>query len=951
MNRRLLLIGWDAADWKAIQPLLQSGQMPHLASLIAGGLRGNLATIYPVLSPMLWTSIATGKRAYKHGIHGFSEPLPDGSGVRPISLLSRKTKAVWNILNQNAHRSVVVGWWPSHPAEPLNGVMVSNHFQISAGKPGSAPPLAPGTVYPASLASPLSELRVNPIELSGEFLRFFVPDYDKVDQEKDKRLHSLARIIAETMSIHSVATELLETEPWDFAAVYYSAIDHFGHAFMKYHPPRLSSVTEQDFAIYRDVIANAYRYHDAMLGTLLSLAGKDTTIILMSDHGFHPDHLRPGYIPAEPAGPAVEHRHYGIVCMKGPELRVGEQLFGAGILDICPTILSLFGLPPGKDMDGKVLLTAFKNAPAVEPLESWDDVPGDAGTHPAETRLDPAASAAAFKQLVDLGYIAPPAENAQQTVDESVRELKYNLARSYRDGNCCGDAATLADELWQRWPKEHRFGILLIECLGPLGQLERRRSAIGELARRINQYQTEAKQALETRGQESEDEGQESRIEADPKKRRARFEEHQLRELAHGRPFLVEWLLVTQALLEKDRPEARRCLEKLMAAEHAGDILADRIAGALTQLGELDRALELLQQALEWDPENALVHAQLAALHLEAGRYDKSIAAATESLSLLYFQPAVHALLGQALLEAGRFNEAEQALLVAASQSPRHLVAHELLARLYRDHLARPNDAFAHEGRARSLRNELIARSKRGKSSASFPERSDVATPNRGTSATRKASPAEIVTRRSSARLPPPFAPGVERSKLITIVSGLPRSGTSMMMQLLVAAGLPALTDAARLPDQDNPLGYFEYKKATSISQDSSWLPEARGKVVKIVAQLLPSLPAGEYYQVILMGRNLSEVVASQRAMLARHNRPGAALDEQELIKTYRIQLERIRRQLARRADIRLLEVDYGELLGQPAAGVGRLATFVGAPFDRDAAAKSIRPDLQRQKQ
>ncbi|MEI2724209.1 MAG: alkaline phosphatase family protein [Verrucomicrobiota bacterium] len=133
---RVLLIGWDAADWKVIQPLLDAGQMPNLSRLIADGLRGNLATLYPVLSPMLWTSIATGKRAYKHGIHGFTEPLPDGAGVRPISLLSRNTKAIWNILNQTGHRSIVVGWWPSHPAEPINGVMVSNHFSQPGGQPG-----------------------------------------------------------------------------------------------------------------------------------------------------------------------------------------------------------------------------------------------------------------------------------------------------------------------------------------------------------------------------------------------------------------------------------------------------------------------------------------------------------------------------------------------------------------------------------------------------------------------------------------------------------------------------------------------------------------------------------------------------------------------------------------------------------------------------------------------
>src|SRR5437867_4377035 len=177
---RVLLIGWDAADWKVIRPLLELGQMPNLARLMAGGIHGNVATIYPVLSPMLWTSIATGKRAYKHGIHGFSEPLPDGSGVRPVSLLSRKTKAIWNILNQTGYRSLVAGWWPSHPAEPLNGVMVSNHFTQPVGKPGDMPALAPGIVHPAKRAAELAELRVNPMELSGEFLRFFVPDYDRV---------------------------------------------------------------------------------------------------------------------------------------------------------------------------------------------------------------------------------------------------------------------------------------------------------------------------------------------------------------------------------------------------------------------------------------------------------------------------------------------------------------------------------------------------------------------------------------------------------------------------------------------------------------------------------------------------------------------------------------------------------------------------------------------------
>jgi hypothetical protein len=112
-------------------------------------------------------TIATGKRPFKHGIHGFTEPGPDGSGVRPVTNLSRKSKALWNILNQNHVRSIVVGWWPSHPAEPIDGVMVSDQYHRAAGPLEAAWPLLPGTVHPAELAETLAHLRMHPDLLSS----------------------------------------------------------------------------------------------------------------------------------------------------------------------------------------------------------------------------------------------------------------------------------------------------------------------------------------------------------------------------------------------------------------------------------------------------------------------------------------------------------------------------------------------------------------------------------------------------------------------------------------------------------------------------------------------------------------------------------------------------------------------------------------------------------------
>ena len=326
--------------------------MPHLERFVNDGVMGNVATLYPELSPMLWTSIATGKRSFKHGINGFTEPDPISGGIRPISILSRKTKAVWNILCQNGLRCNVVGWWPSHPAEPINGVMVSNHYGRVRDTIDKPWPMLPGTVHPERLIENLAELRVHPQRLRTADILPFVPRMAEVDQEKDHRLETLAKILAECSTIQAAATALMQMEPWDFMAVYFDSIDHFSHAFMHYHPPRRDEVPEKDFEIYQGVVEGGYRFHDMMLGVLLHLAGPETAVILLSDHGFHSDHLRPRHIPREPAGPAVQHRHYGIVAMRGPGIKKDERIYGASLLDICPTVLTLLG-PAGGARHGR----------------------------------------------------------------------------------------------------------------------------------------------------------------------------------------------------------------------------------------------------------------------------------------------------------------------------------------------------------------------------------------------------------------------------------------------------------------------------------------------------------------------------------------------------------------------------------------------------------------------
>jgi predicted AlkP superfamily phosphohydrolase/phosphomutase/tetratricopeptide (TPR) repeat protein len=469
LAKKLLLIGWDAADWKIATPLMDQGLMPALDDLVSHGVMGNLATLRPILSPMLWNSIATGMRADKHGIHGFMEPDTHTGGVQPVTSTSRKVKAIWNILTQEGYRTHVLGWFAGHPAEPINGTSVSDLYPYAQAPLDKPWPLPPGAVHPESLRDTFAELRMHPAEVTEAAILAWIPKAAEIDQEKDKGLASFAKILAENLSIHNAATWILHTQPWDFMAVYYNGIDHFCHAFMHFHPPRMEGIPEDKFEMYKDVVNNAYRFHDMCLRTLVQLAGPETTVMLVSDHGFHSDHLRPRGIPNEPAGPAVQHRQFGVIAMRGPHIKGDERIYGATLVDVTPTILTLFGLPVGEDMDGRVLVQAFDEPPEVTRIPSWEQVPGECGMHPADLRMDPAAAQAVLQQFVALGYIQPPNENQQKAVEVAVREANYNLARVYLDSRRPRLALPLLEEI-VKGSDEARFRQHLAQCHYMLGQ-------------------------------------------------------------------------------------------------------------------------------------------------------------------------------------------------------------------------------------------------------------------------------------------------------------------------------------------------------------------------------------------------------------------------------------------------------------------------------------------------
>ena len=872
-KRKVLLIGWDAADWEVITPMLDEGLMPSLEGLINRGVMGNLATLQPVLSPMLWNSVATGKFADKHGIHGFIEPDPKNGGARPYTSTSRKCKALWNMLSQSGLRSNIVGWWASHPAEPVLGNVVTNAFSGVKFDPERGWMIPPGTVHPADKAAFLARFKVFPTELTEAHILPFIPDASKIDQQSDRNLSMFAKVLSDAATIHAVATALMEIDPADFTAVYYDAVDHFSHAFMLYHPPRLPWIAQEQFEMYKDVVRGAYRFHDMMLERLLEIAGPDTTVILCSDHGFESGTQRPHGVPREPAGPAAWHRQYGIVVMAGPGIKRDERIYGASLIDIAPTVLTIFGLPVGADMDGRPLLEAFETTPAVEKIPSWEDRPGDAGMHAPGFEMDPGQAQELMQQFAALGYIDDPTANKEKQAESAEIEAKYNVSRTFLWKSQPERARPLLEEIVRRRPWEDRFLSQLAGCYfqaGYLRQAERMLLAIFDGAEPDNAP-----------------------------------------------------AMLILARIKIARGDLAGAFQSVMAAE-AMEISSP---GTYTQIGrlyeqlvQLDQAQGAYEKAISLDPDNALALQGLSTVFRRKGLNQETVDTGLRAVSLLHRLPIAHFNIGVAMARSGELERAILAFETALRFRPQMHNAHRYLATLRRTNGDDSEKAAFHRAEAAKIIRDQprtkTAATIRGETIFDLPE-----------------IPKREERFKTLLEERPDQKPDEEKSgKTFILVSGLPRSGTSLMMQMLEAGSVKVLSDKERLADIDNPKGYYEWEPIKQIGRKPELLDEEGldGYAIKCISMLLQSMPIKHSYKVIFMTRPIEEVVASQGKMIGRLGSKGAELDPEQLQRGLVSHRNEILSWMKRAPHIQFVEVDYPALVENPSAVIAQLAEFLG---------------------
>ncbi|HZN54226.1 MAG TPA: alkaline phosphatase family protein [Candidatus Polarisedimenticolaceae bacterium] len=434
--RRWLVVGWDGASWDLILPMLEQGKLPHLAALMRRGAYGPIASFRPTLSPVLWTTVATGMTPETHGIRGFDVPrtkvqkrlwrLTHRGKLRRklFDNTDRRSRALWNLLSDAGRRVLVVGYHNTYPAEDVRGLMVSNYLMqdlMSAwmhASGGIDPELAEALVHPAEDLPAVLEVEAEVRRgLAAALPRF--ADLDEaqarsvvsgagLDPERNHRLFFLRQAyLFDTFDAEIVRRFRERVDP-ELTMVHFQAIDLVSHYDLYFHRPELFAglVFPGNCRVELDVEAPRFRrtveafhvYLDEWLGTLVAGLPADTAVMVVSDHGFGAVancHRPGGHEEAPP----------GIVVLAGPGVRQGARLSGATLYDVFPTLAATLSLPLAADLPGRPMTAAF--LPGVCDPGS---IPTVASYETSERYVPSVAPPAALgeeieKQLRSLGYV------------------------------------------------------------------------------------------------------------------------------------------------------------------------------------------------------------------------------------------------------------------------------------------------------------------------------------------------------------------------------------------------------------------------------------------------------------------------------------------------------------------------------------------------------------------
>jgi predicted AlkP superfamily phosphohydrolase/phosphomutase/Flp pilus assembly protein TadD len=469
---RVMVLGLDGMDPQAVDLLMSEGKLPSFARLRQQGAYAPLQSAEPMLSPILWTTIATGKTPDLHRIGHFVAVNEAGEQL-PVTSRMRKVKALWNILSEKQRRVAVVGWWATWPAEDVNGAMVSDHFayHFLFGQGMHGDDETEGKTWPPGLVDRLAPLVKRPQDLTlAEVAPFVSVGQQEFDRpfDLDDDLSGFKWALSAAITYRNVGLDLWKKDRPDTLLAYFEATDSTAHLFGHlFRASGLSGELLDQQKRYGNAVEAMYVHADRIVGEFMAAMDGNTTLVVLSDHGFEL-----GVLPDDPSKLRSMrrvserfHRPRGILYLYGAHVRARTRLDNPSILDVAPTVLALNGLAPARDMAGRVLGEALDTTPPprVASYEAAGSQAADASAPGGDTRVDPVI----LERLKSLGYIQTSSPKGDR-----------NLAAILFEQGKYAEAVAAYEKLVKAEPRDGGLRTSLAGALGAMGRYDLARAEL-----------------------------------------------------------------------------------------------------------------------------------------------------------------------------------------------------------------------------------------------------------------------------------------------------------------------------------------------------------------------------------------------------------------------------------------------------------------------------------------
>ena len=414
---RVAVFAVDGADWELISELVSDGRVPNLKALMQGGATASVQSIQPMVSPMLWTTVATGLTPDRHGVLDFVDPALH----TPTDAYARRAPALWEIADSFGRAALVANWWTDWPPSAHENTIFDAPVELRAN-----------AIYPAEAQQRAASLVV-PVDTVGyaqirRFLNITPAEFDKAvsSGEATDPINVFRRVLAKTWSDHRVAINLYNDarrnnrEPL-LVMMSYEGTDAVNHLFAPFHPPYRDGVSQDGYRKFWPAVENYYSEVDRLLGEWMAALAPDTNVLVVSAHGFRWGKNRPY---AMPNGRAMlsDHRSPGVFIAYGQRVAPSRGGHPMSLFDVAPTALALLGLPKSTEMPGNLAQWAFKDVAPLTSVRvvsysefvSWKPIPTPAALDPKQYQAD----------LQAIGHLYDPSRNLTPLLDEEQTAAK-----------------------------------------------------------------------------------------------------------------------------------------------------------------------------------------------------------------------------------------------------------------------------------------------------------------------------------------------------------------------------------------------------------------------------------------------------------------------------------------------------------------------------------------------